>query len=342
MTPLNTSSASNISSTYNINSSFSECFVDPIKPFGLKMGWTDDDLKKNGSLFRDNDVVAGTFSIIPPVPNPNFDLFLVNVDPNYGLTSIVATATEGLSEAEYTELKTILFDTYGKPRSESEYSCWWDPNSETGNLTINFVPGGWTDESKSCTVAIFSEHEMNKPDSIKSYSGFGDDVISIDTPSYPCYMHIEGNFEEDYFGVRGYDIRGNSTELFVNETVAYSGNVIDPSQRTKFLEIKATGYWQIDIISLGYAQKIREGERLYGYGDDVIYIMSPVPTVVDFWSMCDGNIIIWAYDINGLPTLLVNDVDLYSGTIRLPDGTSYLTIHIGGKRGLWGIGDFSD
>lgn len=104
------------------------------------------------------------------------------------------------------------------------------------------------------------------------YTGIGDDVIEIQPFDIPWVMFVSGNASSSYFSVKGYDKDSNSTELFVSTTEAYEGFVLDPSQSTTFLEIKAEGEWTVAIDSF-YSLPVLEMEtKISGTGDDVFFL----------------------------------------------------------------------
>ena len=162
-------------------------------------------------------------------------------------------------------------------------------------------------------------------------TGVGDDVVEFTPPNYAYFMHIEGNSSGRHFSVWGYDDYGKTTELFVNTTDPYSGNVIDPSQTTSILEISATGAWSISFVPLIEARSIGKGQKISGNGDDVVYIDS-INKIARIAGRCDGNFFIWAYGDGA--DLLVNEIGYYSGRVFIKNNPICLAITADGP---WSI-----
>ena len=162
-------------------------------------------------------------------------------------------------------------------------------------------------------------------------TGVGDDVVEFMPPNYAYYMHIEGNSAGRHFAVWGYDDYGETTELFVNTTDPYSGNVIDPSQNTSLLEISADGAWSISFVPLIDARTIGKGQKISGNGDDVIYVES-INKVARISGQCKGNFAIWSYGDGA--DLLVNEIGYYSGRVLIKNNPVCLAISADGP---WSI-----
>lgn len=160
-----------------------------------------------------------------------------------------------------------------------------------------------------------SSDQFEIPDSI-TYSGSGDDVITIDQLEGVFVFHIVGNQEERHFSVKGYDSSGESTELLVNTTSAYEGTTIDPSQKTVMLEIKATGDWSIDVKSIFEMGTISSGETVSGSGDSVILVSSYGSTANISGNTSERHFSVKSYGSES-DKLLVNTTEVYEGTVML-------------------------
>ena len=153
------------------------------------------------------------------------------------------------------------------------------------------------------------------------YTGTGDDVINIDTPSDGTLwvLHIKGNTEGRYFGVTGYTDQRKYTELFVNTTDPYEGTVIDAEQQTKKLEITASGDWTIEVRSITSCPIAQVGVICSGTGDQVLLVSGSPDTAEITGNSEERYFGVQTYGSSGYD-LLVNTTDAYNGKVLVdPD-----------------------
>lgn len=147
------------------------------------------------------------------------------------------------------------------------------------------------------------------------YTGFGDDVLSIDTPDYPFFFYIDGNSEARHFSVTTYCANGDYGELLVNTTDKYSGFTIDPSFDVSTIEISATGGWEIQIRSIYDTACIVRGTRFATSGDAVLFVRSYGSTAYISGNGGANYFGVWTYGTSD--ELLVNTTDVYNGTVMI-------------------------
>lgn len=152
------------------------------------------------------------------------------------------------------------------------------------------------------------------PDPI-TYTGSGDDVIQIDTfEDTPWYLHIEGNKSSRHFAIVGYDESDNRTELFVNTTSVYSGDVIDPNLVTSALEISANGDWSVTVMPILSLPKYNVGDTVEGTGDSVVVLESASGTISAI-NKGESNFVVREYSSSG-SNLLINEIGNYEGKVK--------------------------
>lgn len=153
------------------------------------------------------------------------------------------------------------------------------------------------------------------PESV-TYSGSGDDVVTLEPFENVFVFHIIGNQEEHHFSVNGYDSNSESTGLLVNTTEAYEGTTIDPSQETVMLEVNAEGDWSIEVQSIFGTETISSGETVSGSGDSVILVSSHGNTAKISGNADKRHFAVKSYGTER-DKLLVNTTDEYDGTVML-------------------------
>lgn len=183
-----------------------------------------------------------------------------------------------------------------------------------------------TDENATLTI------QKAIPDPV-TYTGSGDDVITLDPFDGVFVFHISGNQSKRHFSVKGYDINGNSTGLFVNTTSTYDGITVDPSQETTMLEVSATGNWTVEVQSILSMSSISSGETLSGSGDSVVLVSSYGNTASISGNAEGHHFSVKTYG-NERDKLLVNTTDAYSGTVMLTGDPFILEID---ADGAWSI-----
>ena len=110
------------------------CVVLFAGPFGLEMGWTIDEVKSNGAevFFNQGDV----YIIKPPKVHNSFDIYFVEVSPDFGVYRISAMAENIETSSngdkllsEYNKIKDHLSMSYGEPDiviNRLDYGSIWD------------------------------------------------------------------------------------------------------------------------------------------------------------------------------------------------------------------------
>lgn len=148
------------------------------------------------------------------------------------------------------------------------------------------------------------------------YSGSGDDVIAIEPYEDLYVFRIEGNSGANHFAVTCYDENGEYLELLVNTTAPYSGVVVDPSQTTAMMEVKATGPWSITVDSIYSTPSVFPGETFSGTGDAIFITDGQAKTADISGNYGENHFAVIAY--SDYSELLVNTTDPYNGTVMLP------------------------
>lgn len=175
------------------------------------------------------------------------------------------------------------------------------------------------------------------------YTGSGDSIVLIDNVGEAAIAYIKGNAAERHFAVTGYDTNRNYLDLLVNTTSAYEGIVLLDAKTAEF-EVNATGDWEIEVRSLVSARVVCvTGEVSYadhaggitGRGDEVVIVVSTVDAPITNISgnNSERHFAISAYGES--TELLVNTIDAYSGTVRLPSG-EFVILEITAE-GEWAI-----
>lgn len=193
------------------------------------------------------------------------------------------------------------------------------------------VPPSSASVSSSSEDTGKSEDTFVLPDPIV-YSGTSDDYFDIEPFDSLYYFEISGNGNSEYFGIIGYDVYGNRTELFVNTTDPYSGYVLDPGQDTRSLEVKASGAWSVKIRSLYDCPLLTLGEGYSGIGDDVLLLPLDCTAADIRGNQASGYFGVETYGKGH--DLLVNTTDPYSGIVRLDRDATVMTIH---ATGSWSV-----
>ena len=153
------------------------------------------------------------------------------------------------------------------------------------------------------------------PDPV-TYSGTGDNVIAIEPYEDIYVFRIEGNSGANHFAVTSYDENGEYLQLLVNTTEPYSGVVVDPSQTTAMMEIKATGDWTITVDSIYSTPAVFTGETISGTCDTIFMSDGKAKTADISGNYGKNHFAVIAY--SDYSDLLVNTTDPYNGTVMVP------------------------
>ena len=200
--------------------------------------------------------------------------------------------------------------------------------SETSSMSATGSSGSQMDAQHQLTEEPESETDAGgkTPDPVV-YTGTGDDVIQIDPPDGTYVFHISGNDEGRHFSVTAYDNYADYLALLVNTSDPYIGTTYDNTQSAAILEIKATGDWTIELISIFTTDALISGNTISGEGDAVLQVFQPVLTADVAGNEAGRHFAIKSYGTSGeYLDLLVNATDPYEGTVMLGLEASILAI----------------
>lgn len=159
--------------------------------------------------------------------------------------------------------------------------------------------------------------------------GSGDGVEQIPDIGGGFFVaRIHGNLQGKYFSVTTYDSLGDQIDLLVNTGDAYYGIVPFNFDAYKLyhvsgglIEVKATGEWSIEVISLSSLKPAYSSQSIIGYGDSVFYVRGNA-----LKAGVAGNKKFKYFSLSAIgidsgnvdSDLLVNTSDPYQGDVRLP------------------------
>ena len=165
------------------------------------------------------------------------------------------------------------------------------------------------------------------------YTGTGDSVIFLDDIPSGWVLYAEGNAEDRYFCIQGYDDNDQLTKLFVNTTEPYCGTTIDGNFATTQLEITATGEWRIEIRPLIGCDTITVGEPYKSTGDAVLIVSGDAKTADIYGNARAAYFGVHAIGA-GSADLLVNTTEEYSGTVKCKNNPQVIVVSASDE---WGI-----
>lgn len=169
-------------------------------------------------------------------------------------------------------------------------------------------------------------------------TGKGDSVVDAENPYEVAMVHIVGNRASRHFSVTNYGPGNVEFDLLVNTTDPYDGyRVIDfgTNEHTVRFEVKATGAWTIEILSLSTAP-IADG-NISGENDGV-FLVRGLPGKASIIGNSAGRyfgVECWGRD--GWNDLLVNTTDPYNGTVLIKGDVILCAVRANGE---WSF-DFS-
>lgn len=201
-----------------------------------------------------------------------------------------------------------------------------DPPRETSGRDTTSANAIFTDEFREA-LALFTPFDPIE------YTGTGDSVIFLDDIPGGWVLYAEGNAEDRYFCIKGYDDKDRSTELFVNTTEPYSGTTIDGNFATTQLEITATGDWRIEIRPLSGCDTITVGEPYKSSGDAVLIVSGEAKTADIYGNARAAYFGVHAIGA-GSADLLVNTTEEYSGTVKCKNNPQFIVVSASDE---WGI-----
>lgn len=191
-----------------------------------------------------------------------------------------------------------------------------------------------TDSSSSQGTIPVSQSPSSAPAPVtpKTYTGTGDDVVTLDKPTNsPAILKFECPNCTDNTVVKA----NGADTLLVNTIGSYSGShIIDTAvgSNTTQITISATGAWTLSLSGLDQATPV-SGQAVNGQGDSVLYVTGDT-TQAEFTNTGDENFVVKVYPADGGNTdLAINTIGSYSGTVPLST-PSYVQIT---SNGSWSI-----
>lgn len=157
------------------------------------------------------------------------------------------------------------------------------------------------------------------PDPV-TYTGSGDDVVEI--PPFPGALYvfeITGNDAERNFAVKTYTSNGEYSELLVNTLDKYHGITMDPGFDVSTIEVKSAGDWTIIQRSIYDMDIMQSGQTYNGTGDSIVLVKGGGSTATITGNDAERNFIVRVYNSQGRSSLLVNELDKYTGNVMLND-----------------------
>lgn len=159
-------------------------------------------------------------------------------------------------------------------------------------------------------------------------TGSGDSVVDLKNWDRAGIAEISYNGSGN-FVVKNYNASGENLDLLVNTIGAYHGSVpinfFDDEKTTRF-EVKASGEWEIKIISILDGRWEIIPSTFSGNGDDVIMLIGGTPDLIKVDATnASRNFVIWAY-YESSTDLLVNEIAPYQGTSILGNDLVILEI----------------
>ena len=150
------------------------------------------------------------------------------------------------------------------------------------------------------------------PSNVRTFTGSGDDVLSL-TPFPGEYVFvIRGNAAARHFAVWA---QGARRTLLVNTTAVYEGTTRTTGQDTHTLEVTAVGDWTIEQRPLSDMRAIAQGQTVTGSGPSVLRITSHGATAFISGNSEGRHFAVWARGDRS--SLLVNTTSEYSGRVAL-------------------------
>ncbi len=156
-------------------------------------------------------------------------------------------------------------------------------------------------------------------------TGSGDDIVELSVPgSEPAIVELDHSGSRN-FSVITYTASGQRIDLLANDIGVYNGrhgiNFID-GESVGELEVSADGAWSAIVTPLRNAESITTTYQ--GSGDDVI-LFAGSGSRMTLTHEGESNFAVIGWSESGRD-LLVNEIGLYSGTVRLDSGTILFTV----------------
>lgn len=165
-----------------------------------------------------------------------------------------------------------------------------------------------------------------------TYTGSGDDVITLENPGYPVIMDITYSGESNFI-VHSVDSYGEDVDLLVNTVGSYSGTVTDYTDYSDvtMLSVNSSGEWSITVKPMDSMLELVNGQSYTG--DGVYYIETDELTTLTITNSGESNFIVRGIGISDTD-LLVNDIGDYSGTVIWTEPWSFLIVL---SEGTWTV-----
>jgi hypothetical protein len=166
-----------------------------------------------------------------------------------------------------------------------------------------------------------------------TYSGFGDDVIELDKALASGIAEYSYTGSSNFIAI-GYSSDMNMNDLMANEIGSVSGSTLFgvgyfKSDKTKFIEVTASGDWTITLKPVSKAANFSGS----GSGTGVYKgnIKAGKKTIT-----YDGesNFIVYQWCTNGTSDLLANEIGSYRGSKLVKGGSCLIAVQ---SEGTWSI-----
>jgi len=161
------------------------------------------------------------------------------------------------------------------------------------------------------------------------WSGRGDDVIQFQSPAPGLQIfEISGGSSTDAFSVWALSEHLQPQDLLVNTGDRYNGICVSGLQGpVGGLQVNANSSWTITPVDAETLPVL--GSGCSGTGDAAVIMsrdlaLTDEAQVTRIEAVSAGNFNIWAYGMS--PSLLVNTIGAYTGTVIIPQGTQLLAI----------------
>ncbi|MDF1596933.1 MAG: hypothetical protein P1T08_12715 [Acidimicrobiia bacterium] len=159
-------------------------------------------------------------------------------------------------------------------------------------------------------------------------SGSGDDIVDLQVPNdLPAILNISSSGTSN-IAVLSYDQAGGRLDLLVNEIGVYQGARpvnLYTDELVAELEITASGAWEI-LVNPILAAPVYNGD-LSGTGDAVI-LVGAVSGRLHATHNGSSNFAVLSHGTDR--DLLINEIGVYEGTVRLDDGALLIEIEADG------------
>lgn len=165
-----------------------------------------------------------------------------------------------------------------------------------------------------------------------TYTGNGDDVITLDVTGYPILLDITYSGDRNFI-VYTLDEAGENVDLLVNTIGSYSGVVTDYKDYSDvtMLSVESSGDWSITVKPMDSMEELVNGQSYSG--DGVYYIDTDDLTTITLTNSGESNFIVYGIGISDVD-LLVNEIGDYSGTVVWTESQSFLIIN---SEGTWTV-----